>query len=101
TPWLSASFAPILEEFTEHDLAAKEHMIFDIPRSSKGGYEPSGTPSASSDYSRRGKQRLPSEGTDSSGTVYERPKLTYGRLIHMALESVPEKRMLFPDITNY
>lgn len=50
---------------------------------------------------RAGRTPKSQEGVDSSGIVHERPKLTYNQLIFNALSSSPDKRMLFPDITDF
>ena len=101
-PHLSATFDPALEEYREGDRLSKytQQSVESIARAAKVAAVTDAT--ADSKVGSRGpRSNKPSEGTDASGVVYERPKLTYGQLIHLALESSTEKRMLFPEIADY
>lgn len=117
--YLKANYDPPLEEYRESDRHSKYAVGDIVPRGLKGAAAAAVAASASASTStgdssafggyadtaksggRGPRSNKPSEGTDASGTVFERPKLTYGQLIHLALESVPEKRMLFPEIAEY
>lgn len=101
-PHLSATFDPALEEYREGDRLSKytQQSVESIARAAKVAAVTEAI-SDSKVGSRGPRSNKPSEGTDASGVVYERPKLTYGQLIHLALESSSEKRMLFPEIADY
>ena len=100
---LSANFDPPLEEYRESDRLSKysQQAVESLSRAAKVAAVADVSMGDSKVGSRGPRSNKPSEGTDASGVVYERPKLTYGQLIHLALESSPEKRMLFPEIADY
>lgn len=98
-PHLSATFDPVLEEYRDTDRLSKytQQSVESIARA----VAVTEAVADSKVGSRGPRSNKPSEGTDASGMVYERPKLTYGQIIHLALETSPEKRMLFPEIAEY
>jgi len=96
---LRQSFSPRLDDFRDSDMQYRSSLPEPSVRSvgSKGDVGGDG----SVGRPRVGRGPRVHEGTDSRGAVHERPRMTYGQLIHMALESSPEKRLLFPQITDF
>jgi hypothetical protein len=98
-PYLSAHFSPRLD--TGYGLSMNQsHLHAEGKASSSDSMasEVIGSPKAAT-----GGIRLPkvAESGDASGTVFERPKMTYGQLIRAALDSSADKRMLFSEITDW
>lgn len=115
---LKANFDPPMEEYRESDRTSKysaqslegtsraakiaANAAVAVAASAAESAAIAATEGAKSTIGSRGpRSNKPSEGVDASGTVYERPKLTYGQLIHLALDSAPDKRMLFPEISDF
>jgi hypothetical protein len=107
-PHLSATYNPRLEDYNENDRRSR-YSSAGIASAAFNKDTDSATDSArmtpkpgGSRGPRSGKpDARPTVGYDASGALLERPKLKYGQLISMAIESSADKRMVFPEITDW